>query len=45
VATASAVITGPASPWPPFLMLCAFSLASIVLAPLAASAALRIALR
>jgi heme exporter protein B len=45
VATASAAITGPASPWPPFLMLCAFSLASIVLAPLAASAALRIALR
>jgi len=44
-ATASAAITGPASPWPPFLMLCAFSLASIVLAPLAASAALRIALR
>jgi len=45
VATASAAITGPASPWPPFLMLCAFSLASIVLAPIAASAALRIALR
>lgn len=45
VAAASAAITGPASPWPPFLMLCAFSLASIVLAPLAASAALRIALR
>jgi heme exporter protein B len=45
VATASAAVTGPASPWPPFLMLCAFSLASIVLAPLAAAAALRIALR
>ncbi len=45
VAAASAAITGPASPWPPFLILCAFSLASIVLAPLAASAALRIALR
>ena len=36
VATASAAITGPASPWPPLLMLCALSLASIVLAPLAA---------
>ena len=45
VAAASAAITGPASPWPPFLMLCAFSLASIVLAPLAASAALRTASR
>ncbi len=45
VATASAAITGPASPWPPLLMLCALSLASIVLAPLAAAAALRTALR
>jgi len=45
VAAASAAITGPASPWPPFLMLCALSLASIVLAPLAAAAALRTALR
>ena len=45
VATASAAVTGPASPWPPFLMLCALSLASIVLAPLAAAAALRTALR
>jgi heme exporter protein B len=45
VAAASAAITGPASPWPPFLMLCALSLASIVLAPLAASASLRTALR
>jgi heme exporter protein B len=45
VATASAAITGPASPWPPFLMLCALSLASIVLAPIAAAAALRNALR
>jgi heme exporter protein B len=45
VATASAAIAGPASPWPPFLMLCALSLASMVLAPLAASAALRTALR
>ena len=45
VATASAAITGPTSSWPPFLMLCALSLASIVLAPIAAAAALRIALR
>jgi heme exporter protein B len=45
VATASAAMTGPASPWPPFLMLCALSLAAIVLAPLAAAAALRTALR
>jgi heme exporter protein B len=45
VATASAAIAGPASPWPPFLMLCALSLASIVLAPIAAAAALRTALR
>jgi heme exporter protein B len=45
VATASAAVTGPASPWPPFLMLCALSLASIVLAPIAAAAALRTALR
>jgi heme exporter protein B len=45
VATASAAIVGPASPWPPFLMLCALSLASIVLAPIAAAAALRTALR
>jgi heme exporter protein B len=45
VATASAAITGPTSSWPPFLMLCALSLASIVLAPIAAAAALRTALR
>ena len=45
VAAASAAITGPASPWPPFLMLCALSLAAIVLAPIAAAAALRTALR
>ncbi|HET9274054.1 MAG TPA: heme exporter protein CcmB [Methyloceanibacter sp.] len=45
VATASAAMTGPASPWPPLLMLCALSLAAIVLAPLAAAAALRTALR
>jgi heme exporter protein B len=45
VATVSAATVGPASPWPPFLMLCALSLASLVLAPLAAAAALRAALR
>ena len=45
VATASAAITRSTSSWPPFLMLCALSLASIVLAPIAAAAALRTALR
>ncbi|MGH6793150.1 MAG: heme exporter protein CcmB [Methyloceanibacter sp.] len=45
VATVSAAVTGPASPWPPFLMLCALSLASMVLAPFAAALALRTALR
>ena len=44
VATVSAASVGPASPWPPFLILCALSLASIVLAPIAAAAALRTAL-
>ena len=45
VATVSAATVGPASPWPPLLMLCALSLASIVLAPIAAAAALRNAMR
>jgi heme exporter protein B len=45
VSTVTAAMVGPGSPWPPFLMLCALSLASIVLAPLAAAAALRTALR
>jgi heme exporter protein B len=45
VAAVSAATTGPASPWPPFLMLCALSLASMVLAPIASAAALRAALR
>ena len=45
VGSVSAAITGPASPWPPLLMLTAFSLASIVLAPLAAAAGLRNAMR
>ena len=45
VAAASAAVVGPASPWPPLFMLCALSLASVVLAPIAAAAALRTALR
>jgi len=45
VATVSAASTGPASPWPPFLILCALSLASLVLAPIASAAALRTAMR
>ncbi len=43
--TISTALTGPGSPWPPFLMLCAISLASMVLAPLAAAAALRTSFR
>jgi heme exporter protein B len=45
VAAVSAATVGPASPWPPLLMLAALSLISIVLAPIAAAAALRNALR
>jgi len=45
VAAVSAASVGPASHWPPFLILCALSLASIVLAPIAAASALRTALR
>ncbi len=45
VATVSAASVGPASPWPPFLILCALSLASLVLAPIASAAALRTAMR
>lgn len=45
VSTVSAATVGPGSPWPPFFMLCALSLISIVLAPIAAAAALRTALR
>ena len=45
VASVSAAITGSASPWPPLAMLVAFSLANIVLAPLAAAAGLRVAMR
>ncbi len=45
VSAVTPFVTGPNSLWPPFLMLCALSLASIVLAPLACAAALRTALR
>jgi heme exporter protein B len=45
VATVSAASVGPASPWPPLLILCALSLASLVLAPIASAAALRTAMR
>jgi heme exporter protein B len=45
VATVSAASVGPASPWPPFLILCALSLASFILAPIASAAALRTAMR
>jgi len=41
VAAANAAITGPAPFGPPFTILCALSLASLVLGPLAAAAALR----
>lgn len=45
VSTVTPYVTGPNSLWQPFFILCALSLASIVLAPLAAAAALRNALR
>jgi heme exporter protein B len=45
VSAVTPYVTGPNSLWPPFLILCALSLASIVLAPLASAAALRNALR
>ena len=45
VGAVSAASVGLQSPWPPFLMLCALSLASMVLAPIASAAALRSALR
>lgn len=38
-------ITPPGSPWPSFLLLCAISLGSVVIGPLAAAAALRYQLR
>jgi heme exporter protein B len=45
VAAVTPFVAGPNALWAPFLMLCAVSLASIVLAPIAAAAALRTALR
>jgi heme exporter protein B len=45
VSAVTPFVAGPNSLWAPLFMLCAFSLASIVLAPLAAAAALRTALR
>lgn len=45
VAAVTPYVSGPHALWPALLMLCALSLASIVLAPLAAAAALRTALR
>ena len=41
VAAANAAIVGPAPFGPPFTILCALSLASLVLGPFAAAAALR----
>jgi heme exporter protein B len=45
VSAVTPYVSGPNSTWPPFFILCALSLASVVLAPLAAAAALRTALR
>ncbi|MGH6735226.1 MAG: heme exporter protein CcmB [Methyloceanibacter sp.] len=45
VSATTPYVTGPNSIWAPLLILCALSLASIVLAPLAAAAALRNAMR
>ncbi len=45
VSAVTPYVSGPNSVWPPFLILCALSLASVVLAPIAAAAALRTALR
>jgi heme exporter protein B len=45
VSAVTPFVTGPNSSWAPLLMLCALSLASIVLSPLASAAALRNALR
>jgi heme exporter protein B len=42
VSAVDAVVTGPGSFAAPFLILCALSLAAIVLAPLAVAAALRL---
>lgn len=45
VSAVTPYVTGPNAIWPPLFILCALSLASIVLAPLAAAAAIRNALR
>ena len=45
VSSVTPYVTGPNALWQPFFILCALSLASVVLAPLAAAAALRNALR
>jgi len=45
VSAVTPYVSGPNSVWPPLLILCALSLASVVLAPIAAAAALRTALR
>jgi len=45
VSAVSAVVTGPAPFLPPFLILCAITLTSLVLAPIAAAAALRLHLQ
>jgi heme exporter protein B len=42
IAAVTAVVTPPGSFWPPFTVLLAISLASLVLAPLAAAAALKV---
>lgn len=44
VAAVNAVLVGPAPFGPPFLILCALSLGSLVLGPIAAAAAIRLAL-
>jgi len=45
VSAVTPYVTGPNAIWPPLFILCALSLVSIVLAPLAAAAAIRNALR
>jgi heme exporter protein B len=45
VSAVAPYVSGPNSVWPHFFILCALSLASVVLAPIAAAAALRTALR
>ena len=45
VAAMSAVITGPGSFWQPFTILCAVTLATLILSPLATAAALRLNLQ